>query len=123
MPWPIEGEILHHFGTTKKNNGLKWDGVLIKANQGSDVKAISNGKVVYSDWFRNLGLLVILEHGDGYMSLYGHNEALLKNQGDWVLTGETIATVGDSGGQIQPGLYFEIRKKGIPVNPVKWCRK
>lgn len=123
MRWPIEGKLIRRFGTTKKGGDLKWEGVLIEAASGTDVKAINNGKVVFADWFRNLGLLIIIEHGDGYMSLYGHNESLLKKQGDWVLTGENIANVGDSGGQNQTGLYFEIRNKGKPVNPGLWCRK
>ena len=84
--------------------------------------SLANHGIVFADWFRNLGLLVIIDHGDGYMSLYGHNQNLLKNTGDWVLAGEKIATVGDSGGQSDTALYFEIRKGAEPLNPSRWCR-
>jgi septal ring factor EnvC (AmiA/AmiB activator) len=97
--------------------------LIIEAPAGTEVKAISTGKVIFADWFKNLGLLIIIEHGNGYMSLYGHNQSLNKKQGDWVLPGEPVALVGDSGGQTSSGLYFEIRHRGKPVNPVKWCRK
>ncbi len=123
MSWPIDGKIVEHFGTPKKGEDLQWNGVVIRANTGDDVKAINNGKVVFADWFKNLGMLIIVDHGNDFMSLYAHNESLLKKQDDWVLAGETIATVGDSGGQSQAGLYFEIRKAGKPVNPSLWCKK
>lgn len=120
--WPAKGKLLKKFGASKKGGNLKWQGVLIDAETGTSVKAISTGKIVFADWFRNLGLLVIIDHGDGYMSLYGHNQNLLKNTGDWVLAGEKIATVGDSGGQSDTALYFEIRKGAEPLNPSRWCR-
>lgn len=123
MPWPIQGPFIQRFGSPKKGGDLKWNGVLIKAKTGTDVKAINNGKVVFADWFKNLGMLIIVDHGNDYMSLYAHNESLYKKQDDWVLAGETIASVGDSGGQSQPGLYFEIRQQGKPVNPGLWCKK
>ncbi len=122
LKWPVAGKLIQRFGSTKKGGNLKWQGVLIDAESGTSVNAISTGKVVFADWFRNLGLLIILDHGDGYMSLYGHNQNLLKNTGDWVLAGEKIATVGDSGGQSDTALYFEIRKGAEPLNPSKWCR-
>lgn len=122
LNWPAKGRLLKRFGSSKKGGNLKWQGVLIDAETGTSVKAISTGKIVFADWFRNLGLLVIIDHGDGYMSLYGHNQNLLKNTGDWVLAGEKIATVGDSGGQTDTALYFEIRKGAEPLNPSRWCK-
>jgi murein hydrolase activator len=123
LSWPTKGKLLKKFGASKKGGNLKWQGVLIDAETGTSVKAISAGKIVFADWFRNLGLLVIIDHGDGYMSLYGHNQNLLKNTGDWVLAGEKIANVGDSGGQSDTALYFEIRKGAEPLNPSRWCKR
>ncbi len=122
LDWPVKGKILSRFGSLRKGGKLKWQGVTIAASSGVEVKAVTTGKVVFADWFRNMGLLMILDHGEGYMSLYGHNERLLKKPGDWVLAGETIARVGDSGGQGRSALYFEIRQGGSPVNPALWCR-
>ena len=122
LKWPAKGKLLRKFGAQKKGGNLKWQGVLIDAETGTSVEAVSAGKIVFADWFRNLGLLIIIDHGDGYMSLYGHNQNLLKNTGDWVLAGEKIATVGDSGGQSDTALYFEIRKGAEPLNPSRWCR-
>jgi septal ring factor EnvC (AmiA/AmiB activator) len=85
------------------------------------VRAISHGRVAFSDWLQGFGFITIIDHGNGYMSLYGHNETLLKQAGDWVSAGEVIATSGDSGGQPRPALYFEIRARGKPVNPGNWC--
>ncbi|MAJ91779.1 MAG: peptidase M23, partial [Legionellales bacterium] len=102
--------------------GLKWQGVLIKANSGSEVHAISDGKIVFADWFRNYGLLIIIEHDNGYLSLYGHNQKILKSTGELVKTREIIAAVGDSGGQNNPALYFEIRKGKKTLNPSRWCK-
>lgn len=123
LNWPTKGKLLKKFGASKKGGNLKWQGVLIDAETGTRVEAISTGKIVFADWFRNLGLLVIIDHGDGYMSLYGHNQNLLKNTDDWVLAGEKIATVGDSGGQSDTALYFEIRKGAKPLNPSRWCKR
>jgi septal ring factor EnvC (AmiA/AmiB activator) len=95
--------------------------VKIGADAGNEVRAVHAGRVVFADWFRNLGLLIILDHGEGYMSLYGYNQSLLKKPGDWVLAGEPIAYVGDSGGQTVPAVYFEIRHNGTPVDPALWC--
>ena len=122
LKWPVAGKLGARYGSSRKGGKLKWQGVLINANSGVDVHAISAGKVIFADWFRNLGLLIIIDHGNGYMSLYGHNERLLKKVGDWVLAEESIAKVGDTGGQEHPNLYFEIRSGGEPVNPALWCK-
>lgn len=123
LDWPVQGRLLNQFGSNRKGAALKWQGVRLGVDAGTDVRAVHSGKVIFADWFRNLGLLVILDHGDGYMSLYGYNQSLLKKAGDWVLAGETIAHAGDSGGQPVPGVYFEIRQNGKPVNPALWCRR
>jgi len=123
LKWPIKGTIMNRFGTKRKGGALKWQGVRIRAEQGSEVRAISTGKVIFADWFRNMGLLMILDHGEGYMSLYGYNQSLLKKSGDWVVEDEVIAYAGDSGGQSTPSVYFEIRHRGEPLNPILWCKK
>lgn len=123
LQWPVKGRLLNTFGARRKGNSLKWQGVKIGANAGNEVQAVHTGKVIFADWFRNLGLLVILDHGGGYMSLYGYNQTLLKKPGDWVLAGEPIALVGDTGGQTLPGVYFEIRHRGKPLDPVLWCKR
>ena len=120
LAWPARGRLLKQFGNPKKA-GLKWRGVLIGAEAGSRVNAVSGGRIVFADRFRNLGLLLIIDHGDGFLSLYGHNQDLLKTTGERVQTGEQIATVGDSGGQRDTALYFEIRKGKQPLNPAEWC--
>jgi len=122
LDWPIKGKLSTRFGSRKQGGKLKWQGVIINAEIGVDVQAVSGGQVVFADWFRNLGLLIIIDHGDGYMSLYGYNQSLLKKTGDWVLPGEVISLAGDSGGQLRSGVYFEIRNNGTPVNPARWCR-
>jgi len=122
LDWPVKGKLFTRFGNYKQGGKLKWQGVVIDTETGVEVHAVSSGQVVFSDWFRNLGLLIIIDHGDGYMSLYGYNQSLLKKTGDWILPGEIIALAGDSGGQLSSGVYFEIRNNGAPVNPAKWCR-
>ena len=121
--WPINGKLIKKYGEKKKTTGLKWRGVLIESVQGSHVSAVSQGKIVFADWFRNFGLLIIIDHENDYLSLYGHNQRLLKSIGDLVQTGEKIATVGDSGGQKNSALYFEIRKGKKTLNPSLWCKK
>ena len=121
LKWPLDGHLLSAFGTLRKGGRLRSHGVTIGAEAGTDVRAISIGKVVFADWFRNLGLLLIIDHGDGYMSLYGHNEALLKKPGDVVTAGDVIGRVGNTGGLDDPALYFEIRHNGDPEDPVQWC--
>lgn len=121
--WPVLGTVNPLFGKSRKLAKVKWNGVMIKAKQGNNVRAISHGRVAYADWLRGYGLLIIIDHGDGYMSLYGHNESIKKETGDWVAPGEIIGSVGDTGGQSRAGLYFEIRHNGTPTNPKIWCRK
>lgn len=123
LTWPVKGVLTRHYGTPRKGGKLRWHGVTISADSGKDVKAVSAGRVIFADWFRNMGLLIIIDHGGGFMSLYGHNERLLKKVGDWVQAREVIAKVGDTGGQRKPNLYFEIRKGGHPLNPALWCRR
>ncbi len=122
LAWPARGKIDNRYGQSRHKGKLKWHGVLIHAPEGNTVYAVSRGRVAYADWLRGYGLLLILDHGDGYMSLYGHNQSLLKEVGDWVEADEAIANVGSSGGQQSAGLYFEIRHNGRPANPANWCR-
>lgn len=121
LRWPAKGKQTQSFGS-RLAEGLKSNGVIISAPEGDAVNAVHYGRVVYADWLRGFGLLVILDHGKGYMSLYGYNQALYKQVGDWVESGEAIATVGQSGGQQKPGLYFELRHQGKPFNPKRWIR-
>jgi septal ring factor EnvC (AmiA/AmiB activator) len=121
LAWPIKGKISNSFGS-RKQGYLKWKGILLAAPVGKQVKAIHNGTVLFSDWLKGYGLVTVLDHGEGYMSLYGHNQALLKSVGDRVETGEPIALVGQSGGQSKSGLYFEIRRDGQAVNPKPWFK-
>lgn len=123
LPWPVDGRLVARYGTPRGGDArTKWDGVLIGAPAGSQVRAVHGGRVVFADWLRGAGLLVILDHGNGYLSLYGHNQSLLKNAGDLVKAGEPIATVGSSGGQDTSALYFAIRQNGRPSDPAQWCR-
>jgi len=122
MPWPSKGKLIARFGTSK-GAGLRWDGVVIAGREGQEVQAVHHGRVAFAEWLRGFGLLMIIDHGNGYMSLYGHNQSLFKEAGDWVEAGETIALVGSSGGRLKSGVYFSIRKKGKPVNPKRWCKK
>ena len=123
LPWPVDGRLLARFGETRGDDTrAKWDGVMISAGAGTQVHAIHGGRVVFADWLRGAGLLVILDHGNGYLSLYGHNQTLLKAAGDVVKAGESISTVGNSGGQDTPALYFAIRQQGRPSDPAQWCR-
>ena len=122
LKWPVNGRLIRSFGSQKRGY-ITWKGVLMSAPVGRQVSTIHNGTVLFSDWLKGYGLVMVIDHGNGYMSLYGHNQTLLKNTGDNVVTGETIALVGQSGGQSQPGLYFEIRHRGKAVNPKTWCQK
>ncbi len=122
MPWPLAGRRTNNFGKPRNEGKMRWQGVTIPAKEGTRVNAIHHGRVVYADWLRGSGLLVIIDHGDGYMSLYAHNQSLLREVGEWVGAGTPISTVGNSGGQEQPALYFEIRHQGKPTNPAQWCK-
>ena len=119
---PARGSIAAHFGTPRQGGQLKWQGIVINAENGADVRAVASGRVVFADWLRGFGLLIILDHGDGYMSLYGYNQELHKEVGDVVKANEIIATVGNNGNHNQSGLYFEIRHQGAPINPLHWCK-
>lgn len=119
---PTDGRLRKLFGKRRQGQ-VRWKGVLFYGDSGSPISAVHHGKVLFADWLRGFGLMIILDHGNGYMSLYGQNQALLKQAGDTVEAGETIALLGQSGGQSQPSLYFEIRHKGQPINPSKWLQK
>ncbi|HBM10896.1 peptidase M23 [Pseudomonas sp. Choline-3u-10] len=123
LPWPVDGRLVARYGTPRGGDArTKWDGVLIGADVGTQVRAVHGGRVVFADWLRGAGLLVILDHGNGYLSLYGHNQSLLRDAGDIVKAGDPIATVGTSGGQEAAALYFAIRQQGRPSDPAQWCR-
>ena len=121
LPWPVQGRIRNRFGTTR-NADLKWSGWLLDAKQSSSVKAVHYGRVIFSDYLRGHGLILIVDHGAGYLSLYAHNQILLKATGDWVTSGESIAQVGNTGGLEKSALYFEIRHHGKAVNPKPWLK-
>ena len=120
--WPVQGKVINSFGQQRQGS-VTWDGLRIQAQSGSDVRAIHGGRVMYADSLPGQGLLLVLDHGDGFMSLYAHNDALLHESGEWVQPGDAIARVGNSGGEKEPGLYFEIRQNGEPVNPLPWLAK
>ena len=122
LAWPVKGKVKKLFGRNKPQSELRWQGIVIEAPNGRQVKAVSHGRIAFSDWLRGLGNLVIIDHGNSYLSLYGHNESLYKSAGEWVEAGDVIGTIGNSGGQNKSGLYFEIRKKGRPQNPTGWCK-
>ena len=117
---PVIGELMNRFGGQRKDSGLSWKGLFISAKPGREVKAIAGGRVVYADWLRGFGNLLILDHGDGYMSLYGNNESLFKQVGEEAKAGDTIAAAGNSGGNPDSGLYFELRFQGKPFDPIPW---
>lgn len=123
LAWPAEGPARHRYGQPRADGGFRWDGTVLAAPAGSDVRAVHHGRVVFADWLNGMGLLLVLDHGDGYMTLYGHNQDLVRDVGEWVGPGELLGHVGDTGGQVEAGLYFEIRKDGEPVNPRRWMRK
>ena len=121
LPRPVAGKIIKSYGQVRAG-GLKWQGDLFATQRDAPVHAVSQGRVVYADWLAGLGLLIIIDHGDGYMSLYGHNDRLYESVGQHVSAGQTIAQAGDSGGSARPELYFEIRKGGKPLDPRPWLR-
>jgi murein hydrolase activator len=119
LRWPAAGSVVHRYGTPRLGS-LVWDGVMIAAPEGDEVRAVHHGRVAYADWLRGFGLLLIIDHGDGYLTLYGHNQTLFKEVGDWVDEGEAVALVGASGGRQRPAVYFGIRYQGRSVNPTRW---
>lgn len=123
LTWPVAGRLLHDFGQPRASGHLKWNGVVLAAPRGREVRAVYHGRVVFADWLAGMGLLVIVDHGEGFMTLYGYNETTLKSAGEWVAPGDVIATVGNSGGQQQASLYFEIRQGTRPINPRTWITK
>jgi len=122
LVWPVKGKLLAHYGSPRNLGKLTWQGIMIAASSGDNVVAAAPGRVVFADWLRGFGLLLIIDHGDQYMSLYGNNESLLKQVGEEVQAGDLIAQSGENDVRQQAGLYFEIRYKGSPTNPMKWLR-
>lgn len=120
LPSPLKGKIRHKFGDTRAGTNLDWRGIDVSAPVGANVTAVFQGKVIFSDWLRGFGLIAIVDHGDGYMTLYGHADSLSKSAGDWVEGGEVVARAGNSGGGYEPGIYFELRHKGAVQNPKQW---
>lgn len=120
LPKPVRGEVTNKFGASRQDTGLTWKGLFIKSNEGNEVKSVANGRVVFADWMRGFGNLIIVDHGGGYMSLYGNNQALLRKIGDTVKGGDTIASVGNSGGNETSGLYYELRSHSKPFDPISW---
>jgi septal ring factor EnvC (AmiA/AmiB activator) len=122
MPWPVRGRPANHFGESYSDGNLQRQGIIIADEPGAPVRAIHQGRVVFADWLRGSGLLVVVDHGGGYISLYAHNGALDKRSGDWVNRGEPLATAGTSAGMNTPGVYFEIRHNGVPLDPANWLQ-
>jgi septal ring factor EnvC (AmiA/AmiB activator) len=119
---PIRGDVTNRFGSSREDSGISWKGLFIRANEGAEVKSVATGRVVFADWLRGFGNLIILDHGDGYMSLYGNNQSVLKQVGDNVNAGDTIASVGNSGGNEANGLYYELRRQSRPFDPLSWSK-
>lgn len=120
---PVRGELTNRFGSPRSDSGMSWSGLFIRAPEGQEVKAVAAGRLVFADWLRGFGNLAVIDHGKGYMSVYGNNEALLKQAGDMVQGGETVASVGNSGGNPESGLYFELRHRGKPFDPMAWVAR
>ena len=123
LPWPVQGRVLTAFGSQQQDNRMISRGLTIQAREGDEVKAIHGGRVVFADWLRGFGFMIIIDHDQGFMSVYGHNQALRRHPGDWVNAGDVIATAGASGGQQRSALYFEIRRQGQPVDPIGWIAR
>ena len=117
---PVRGEVTNRFGASREDSGVSWKGLFIKSVEGSEVKSVASGRVVFADWMRGFGNLIIIDHGNGYMSLYGNNQAVLRKVGDEVGGGDAIAAVGNSGGNPVNGLYYELRKQSKPFDPMSW---
>ncbi len=123
LNWPVNGKLSERFGVRREGSSARWSGILISSDAGKEIQSVHHGRVVFSDYLRGFGLMTIIDHGDGYMSLYGHNEALYKSPGDWVEAGERIAMVGQTGSYPETGLYFEIRHKSRAVNPMRFIAR
>lgn len=121
LPWPVAGTALNRFGAAYSDGNLHRQGILMSADIGSPVRAVHPGRVVFADWLRGSGLLVVVDHGEGYLSLYANNQSLVKRKGDWVNRGEALATSGEDSGTGSPGIYFEIRHNGQAQDPAQWC--
>ena len=117
---PVQGQVTNQFGGKRKDSGITWKGLFIRANEGASVKAVATGRVVFAEWMRGFGNLIIVDHGSGYMSLYGNNQTILKNVGEDVNGGDSIAAVGNTGGNESNGLYYELRNNSVPFDPLKW---
>ena len=117
---PVRGDVTNRFGSPRADTGITWKGLFIKATEGNDVKSVADGRVVFADWMRGFGNLIIVDHGSGYMSLYGNNQAMLKQVGEEVNAGDAIAAVGNSGGNESNGLYYELRRNSQPFDPMSW---
>jgi septal ring factor EnvC (AmiA/AmiB activator) len=120
LPWPVAGRMVERFGESRKGN-VKLEGIVIESREGENVRAVHSGVVIFADWLRGYGLMLIVDHGDGYMTLYGYNQSLLKKVGDSVEAGEVVSLAGVSGGRRNAAVYFAIRKGSAPVNPLSWC--
>lgn len=120
LPWPVKGKVVSNYGDQYADGKLRRNGLLISTGEEAQVKAIHYGRVVFANWLRGFGLITIIDHGDGYMTLYGHSSSLFTSPGDWVAAGETIAVTGQTGGTDTPALYFEVRHNGKPDNPQRW---
>lgn len=123
LPWPAQGKVVANFGTSYADGRLKRGGILMNTRQEADIKAVHYGRVVFANWLRGFGLMTIIDHGDGYMTLYGHSSSLFTAPGDWIQAGETIAVAGQTGGTEDPAVYFEVRQDGKPINPRSWLGK
>jgi septal ring factor EnvC (AmiA/AmiB activator) len=119
---PLAGEIISKFGQSREGGGPAWKGLFIRSRQGNEVRSVGSGEVAFADWLRGFGNLLIIDHGNGYLSLYSNNESLYKQPGDPVRAGDVVATVGATGGQDEPGLYFELRHQGKPFDPLSWVK-
>lgn len=122
LPLPVRGELLGRFGTPRQDSGAPWRGLFIRTAAGQEVRSVAAGRVVFADWLRGFGNLIIIDHGNGYMSLYGNNESLFKQVGESIRGGEAIASTGNSGGNPETGLYFELRYQSRPFDPLAWCK-
>ncbi len=123
LPWPSQGSVARNYGESLAQGRLQQNGILLTTNNDAEVKAVHYGRVVFANWLRGFGLLTIVDHGDGFMSLYGHSSSLLTSPGDWVTAGQTIAIAGQTGGTDRPSVYFEIRHNGAPQNPNRWLAR